>query len=415
MKRFLRFFFVAVAMASPAIAGWPQADEEVAVSHAVEVVAQEKAQPKVKHGRGRVQSKNLQALKTASHAKFGHRLKSLPKATAAQYDIRTLGICPKVIDQGQCGSCWDFSGVETCTGAFLKAGFGSVFSNDTLSPQYVLDCGQNGGCNGDDNVTVLTQCMATGLPTTAAYGPYKGGPNRCQSTTGMTLYKIASWGFCTTSNQNGVATTQDIKNAMVAYGAIGCAVAADDAFENYTAGSVFAKTTSTEIDHDVLLVGWDDTKTPPCWIMQNSWGTDWGMSGYMYIAYGVNLIGTEAVWATATPAPLPPSPPVPPPGPTPVPPLPETPMTWQINGTGTILDGVPFELAKSGNAAANAQVIQLLQSMQIGPAVPTPSEPPVTVEARLDALEKMRVDDRKAMQSMADGILKIQQILGGIK
>lgn len=28
-------------------------------------------------------------------------------------------------------------------------------------------------------------------------------------------------------------------------------------------------------DHAVLLVGYDDTTSPPCWIVKNSWGTGW--------------------------------------------------------------------------------------------------------------------------------------------
>src|SRR5690606_12507461 len=45
----------------------------------------------------------------------------------------------------------------------------------------------------------------------------------------------------------------------------------------------------------IVLVGWDDSKN--AWLMRNSWGTNWGEDGYMWIDYGSNSIGAYAAWA----------------------------------------------------------------------------------------------------------------------
>jgi len=36
--------------------------------------------------------------------------------------------------------------------------------------------------------------------------------------------------------------------------------------------------------HAVLAVGYDDAKK--CFIVRNSWGTDWGIRGYFMLPYG---------------------------------------------------------------------------------------------------------------------------------
>jgi C1A family cysteine protease len=258
----------------------------------------------------------------AIHAGFDERAEATLPAT---YDCTNL--CTPVKDQAQCGSCWDFSGTCVVEAANIKAG---VLPDNTaasqLSEQYTLDqCdGTNGGCGGDDNTTVLGDAKTGGLPLTSVYGPYQARAKACklktrtghilseaiaaaESIVGLRrkppadantkLYTVDDWGYAGT--QTGVPATEIIKAAMLQYGPIGCGVAADSAFENYQSGSVFAGSRSRQVDHDVVLVGWDDSKQ--AWKMRNSWGTDWGNAGYMWIAYGVNQIGYEAVWAVVAP------------------------------------------------------------------------------------------------------------------
>jgi hypothetical protein len=243
--------------------------------------------------------------------------------------------CPIAIppqDQGQCGSCWDFSGCEVATNAIIIASKGAIPADGSffLSPQYVLDCGQNGGRDGDDNVTVLQQAAAQGLLTTAAYGPYVGEARQCRVPANPVYYKITNWGYCTPSQSQGVAAIADIKNYLMTTGPLGTGVAAGDDWDNYTTGVLTNK--DRGVNHDVEIVAWDDTKgTAGCWLMRNSWGLSWGINGDAWVEYGADEIGTEAVWAIAGAQPLPtPAPgPSPDPGPTPVPippaPIPCTP------------------------------------------------------------------------------------------
>lgn len=247
--------------------------------------------------KGHVRRPDKDHLIALSHARHGERLKGLRAVPLpAQWDSRAHGLIGPIKDQAQCGSCWDFSGTSLVEVAYNKAGIGGGANAFILSEEYTLSCCRNGGCNGDDNTTVLDWAKSHGLPLTSDYGPYKASPGKCLYKHKMPLFKIDDWGFADGNGGQGVTPTQDIKLAIMNYGIVGCAVAADDAFQAYT-GGVFQSTQSdpNEIDHDVALVGWNDTDH--AWILRNTWTTAWGEQGYMRIAYGANLVGTEAVWA----------------------------------------------------------------------------------------------------------------------
>ncbi len=247
----------------------------------------------------------------------------MPHVTATDWDCRTLGTVPKIRDQGQCGSCWDFGGCGVCTSALIKAG--QIKLDDiNLSEQMVLDCGRNGGCNGDNSSTVCDMCKTQGIADDS-YGSYRASEGSCKPTN--KLWKIKDWGFV--AQESGVAPTQAIKDAMVKYGPIQVNLDAG-VLGN---GTGIIRGGGHSIDHAVMVVGWHDDASMSeggYWIMRNSWGTSWGEQGYCRIAYGAGDVGDGALWAVAEGGPVPPPPPVPPIPP--VPPVPPTPNGGDVFG-----------------------------------------------------------------------------------
>lgn len=278
------------------------------------------------HQRGRVAPKNGKMLRDLSAKRHGNELKRMYRAITppAKWDSATKGWISPIQDQGQCGSCWDFSGTRVVDTAYNVAGIAPSAGTWLFSEQYTLDCGRNGGCGGDDNTSVLQWAKDTGLPTQQDYGPYQARAQSCHYRTQTTLYKVDDWGYCDPSAQDGITPASMIKSAIMLYGGVGCAVAAGQGWDNYN-GGVYQGSGNRSIDHDVFIRGWDDTMSPTpgktVWIMDNSWGTSWGDKGSMYILEEADLIGTEGVWAKVNNPTPPPPPPVPPPGPTP-PPMP---------------------------------------------------------------------------------------------
>lgn len=247
--------------------------------------------------KGHVRAPNKDHLITISALQHGRMLRGLRQDVPSSFDARTKGIIGPIKDQGQCGSCWDFSGTFVCETAFYLAGLLKPDGSQALDEQYTLDCGNNGGCGGDDNTNVLDWCKKTGLPLTSVYGPYDASAARCAYKQGQQLYKIDDWGFADGSGGNGVTPTAAIKAAIMAYGCVGSGVAAGgDSF--WDSGTGIGTGRSSNIDHDVGIVGWDDSKgNGGAWIMRNSWGTGWGEGGYAWVQYGAYDLGTEAVWA----------------------------------------------------------------------------------------------------------------------
>ena len=54
--------------------------------------------------------------------------------------------------------------------------------------------------------------------------------------------------------------------------------------------------TSSSVNHAVQLVGFMQDPTEPYWIIRNSWGDDWGVNGYVYLAMDDKACG--AGWWT---------------------------------------------------------------------------------------------------------------------
>ena len=268
--------------------------------------------------KGHRRAPNKDHLIALSHERHAKHLKSIRPVGGFPSSFDSRAVSPACIpeleetddDQAQCGSCWCFSGVEMVEVALMLAGVLGL--TQRLSKQYILSCGQNGGCNGDDNTTPLKDAKAKGIPLTSDYGPYRGSAGSCAWKSGMKLYQIDDYIFADGNGGNGVTPADDIKTVLVKYRFVGCAVAAGGGW--WDNGQGVDTGNSSEIDHDVGIAAWDDSKgvttgamdpalcgvrasQTTCWLMRNSWGPKWGVGGYGWVKEGADQLGTESVVA----------------------------------------------------------------------------------------------------------------------
>ena len=80
---------------------------------------------------------------------------------------------------------------------------------------------------------------------------------------------------------------EDLKNYVLSTGPLSVCYAASTILE-YTNGIVSDCPTDIEPDHCSTIVGYSEEGGIPHWIVRNSWGADWGESGYFRLAYGSN-------------------------------------------------------------------------------------------------------------------------------
>jgi cysteine peptidase B len=206
------------------------------------------------------------------------------KAAAATVDWRQKGAVTPVKNQGQCGSCWAFSTTGGIEGQWFLAGN----TLTSLSEQLLVSCDTiDDGCNGGlmDQAFQWLINDHKGIIFTEASYPYVSGN-----------------GYVPSCNENGhqngatIIGYQDLpKNEqqmatwVQANGPLSIAVDATS-WQSYTSG-IMTNCISQQIDHGVLIVGFDSSNNPPYWIIKNSWAPSWGEDGYMRLARGKNKCG----------------------------------------------------------------------------------------------------------------------------
>jgi hypothetical protein len=201
-------------------------------------------------------------------------------------------------DQAICGSCWAHGAAGTMAGSiWRKTGVLAPMSRQQLMdcswPQGNMACDGGNDYDGYQYIIGLqkTSSGSRGWSTQASYGPYLGADGRCHDSTGSLNVpaQISSYTMVPQGNVDA------LKQALVSVGPISISIDASLPDFTYYSSGVYSNpncgSSPDDLDHTVLLTGYDTTGEVPFWTVRNSWSTHWGNNGYVKFQIAGNICG----------------------------------------------------------------------------------------------------------------------------
>ena len=220
------------------------------------------------------------------------------KPLPTSYDYREKGRSPKVLDQGELGTCWAFASLTALESA-LTPKENMVFSRDHMSLNNAFLRDQ---MDGGDYTMAMSYLLAWQGPVLEADDPYGDG---------MTDASLKPVKHVQEIQMLPKKDLEKIKEAVFLYGGVHTPLyfaLADETSTDEEAGKYYRRDTASycyigtnKINHDVVIVGWDDHYSKSNFPMElegdgaflcmNSWGESFGDKGYFWISYYDTNIG----------------------------------------------------------------------------------------------------------------------------
>ena len=260
------------------------------------------------------------------------------------YDLRDYGWITPAENQGSLGICWAFAATTTYQSSLLRNGVVADPLSTALDTSIWHLATHNGnqtdltfpysGWGGDNYYAVgywtrgegewksTDDTLVSGggavMVSTDPLNVYPSGavadhedlaqyvPPARQTLAPYRLVQSYDFAFKGTGTTT-VAYRDQLKQLMLDHGALSIGMTAGggstEPFSSFynPVDATFRYTGAGAMNHEVVIAGWDDSKvvningvvSTGAWLVQNSWGTDFGQDGYFWIAYDDTKAATD--------------------------------------------------------------------------------------------------------------------------
>lgn len=241
-------------------------------------------------------NKDLKTLNTTTSSIKNYSYNKKSTYIPSYYDLRKQGRVTPVKNQGFSSTCWAFASLaslESCLLPREKWNFSENNMQNLLSDAYPwgFDRSYDGGGCWEMATAYLTRYSG---PVTSATDPYND-LNGNSPTNLKPVKHVQDTVIIQARNSTGKINNFFIKNAIMKYGGIYTLMMYSELNFNPQTNSYYYSGPTTDYNHAVCIVGWDDNYSKKnfiggapgngAFIVKNSWGSEWGDKGYFYVSY----------------------------------------------------------------------------------------------------------------------------------
>jgi cathepsin C len=227
-------------------------------------------------------------------------------------DVNGRDYTEPVMDQGDCGSCYDASTMRMLTARHKIR----LNKTDAIpwSINFPLFCSEyNQGCKGGYGFLTTKWSEEVGLiPATCMRYDTQGSCKlECdikKELHGQKRYRAANHRYINSWYGNFSTNDEGIKEEIYRNGPVVLSFEPSEDFMFYS-GGIFKSVSAPSklrkhidydqqwerVDHAVVAVGYGEENGQKYWLIQNSWGPDWGEDGFFRMARGVDESGIEGI------------------------------------------------------------------------------------------------------------------------